>query len=213
VWRERKTMISKTGCFVILVLSLTAWGHELAPDPSEQKLSELLARIGIKRGNVVAEVTSGIGFRLEHFVDTVGSEGVVYALAFHQENVDKIREKAKQKRWNNIRPTLGSHVGEQVNLPVGEIEWIVVMDSYHHFRAAEVLPNLRKSLASNGKLAVVEVYSSRRHPTVPADKLRTHVKLDRDDVIAKVQNHGFVLERQFDSLSYQYVAVFRKATN
>ena len=176
----------------------------------QQKLSELLATVGVKPGDSVAEVTSGIGFRLQHFVEAVGPKGVVYGIAFHQENVDKIREKAGQNNWKNVRPTLGSHAGEEVNLPDGEMDWVVVLDSYHHFRAAEVLANLKKSLGPNGRMAIVEVYTSQEHPSVSMEKLRSHVRLDRDQVIAQVQEHGFVHEKQFDHLPYQYVAIFRK---
>ena len=146
---------------LVLPAGLT-WGvsaHELAPPLEQQKLSELLATVGVKTGDSVAEVTSGIGFRLQHFVEAVGPKGVVYGIAFHQENVDKIGEKATQNNWNNVRPTLGSHAGEKVNLPDGEIDWAVVLDSYHHFRAAEVLANLKKSLGPNGRMAIVEVYT------------------------------------------------------
>ncbi len=148
---------------LVLPAGLT-WGgsaHELAPPLEQQKLSELLATVGVKTGDSVAEVTSGIGFRLQHFVEAVGPKGVVYGIAFHQENVDKIGEKATQNNWNNVRPTLGSHAGEKVNLPDGEIDWAVVLDSYHHFRAAEVLANLKKSLGPNGRMAIVEVTAVR----------------------------------------------------
>src|SRR5262245_944363 len=126
--RERKMRMIKTyiGCCA-LMLSVTAWAHELAPDPAKQKLSDLLKKIGIKRGSIVAEVSSGVGFRLDHYLDAVGTDGIIFAVAFHQENVDKIREKALQNGWKNIRPTLGSHVGEQVNLPENKVEWVVVM--------------------------------------------------------------------------------------
>ena len=191
-------------------LTLGVSAHELAPPLEQQKLSELLATIGVKPGDSVAEVTSGIGFRLQHFVEAVGPKGVVYGIAFHQENVDKIREKATQNNWNNVRPTLGSHVGEEVNLPDGEMDWVVVLDSYHHFRPAKVLANLKKSLGPNGRMVIVKVYTSREHPTVSMEKLRPHVRLDRGQVIAQVQKHGFVLETHFDQLPYQYVATFRK---
>jgi hypothetical protein len=75
------------------------------------------------------------------------------------------------------------------------------------------LKSLRQSLKSDGRLVVVDFYRSRPHPTMSAERLNGHIRLDRDGFTKEIESAGFRLERYFDHLPHQYAIIFRKTAD
>jgi hypothetical protein len=46
---------------------------------------------------------------------------------------------------------------------------------------------------------------------MPDERLKSHIRLDRDGFANEIKQAGFVLDRQFDHLPHQYVLIFKKA--
>ena len=75
-----------------------------------------------------------------------------------------------------------------------------------------MLKGIRESLVSDGKLHIVDYY---KRPNAmgagSGDRALQHIRLDLDDVIKEVQEHGFKLVSKHDHIpDSQYVAVFQK---
>jgi ubiquinone/menaquinone biosynthesis C-methylase UbiE len=176
---------------------------------ASQKPRELIAAIGVSKGDAIADIGTGVGFMLPYLAEAVGPQGRVYAEDIFPDFLDKARHKVDKRGWKNVETVLG--VEKDVKLPSGRIDLAFILDAYHHFNyPAEELASIRKSLKPNGRLVVVDFYRSREHPHMSPERLREHVRLDRDGVAAEVQSAGFHLKRQFDHLRYQYVLIFAK---
>ena len=85
----------------------------------------------------------------------------------------------------------------------------LLLDTYHHLNyPAETPRHIRQALKIRGQLIIVKYYRSRKHPGASDEDLRTHIRLDRDEVVTEVSAHGFRLAKQFDHLPYEYVLMF-----
>jgi ubiquinone/menaquinone biosynthesis C-methylase UbiE len=180
------------------------------PDRVEdQKPRELLTALGISKGAVVADIGTGVGFMLPYLVETVGSQGRVYAEDIFPDFLSNAKYKVHSHGWKNVETVLGTE--KDVNLPAAAIDLALVLDVYHHFNyPAEVLASIQKSLKPEGRLVVVDFYRSRDHPRMSAERLQDHIRLDRDGFAAEIISAGFRLDRQFDHLPHQYVLIFAK---
>ncbi len=180
------------------------------PDREErQKPRELLRSLGIRAGDVVADVGTGTGFMLPYLVEIVGPSGFVYAEDIQHDFLALVKEKVRKKGWSNVKVALGSE--KDVMLPSGKIDWAFILDVYHHFNyPAEVLATVRNALKPEGRLAVVDFYRSREHPSMSPGWLRDHIRLDKEGFVEEIESAGFRLERSFDHLPHQYVLVFAR---
>jgi len=180
------------------------------PDREEnQKPRELLAVLGVSKGDAVADIGTGVGFMLPYLAEAVGLEGQVYAEDIFQDFLTHAQARIDKHGLKNVATVLG--IQKDVKLPPGTIDLALVLDVYHHFNyPAEVLASIRKSLKPGGRLVVVDFYRSREHPRMSAERLKDHIRLDRDEFAAEIQSAGFRLDRQFDHLPHQYVLVFAK---
>lgn len=181
-----------------------------SPDREErQKPRELIAAIGIKRGDAVADIGTGVGFMLPYFVEAVGPAGMVYAEDIQKDFLEKAQEKIKEGGWANVRTVLGTE--KDVKLPAGAIDLAFILDAYHHFSyPREILGTIRQALKPDGRLAVVDFYRDREHPRMSEERRKDHIRLDRDGFAAEIESAGFRLEKTFDHLPHQYVLIFTK---
>lgn len=177
-----------------------------------QKPRELIAEIGIRKGDVVADVGTGVGFMLPYFVEAVGPTGFIYAEDIQQDFLTKARERIDQAGWENVKTVLGGQTDPK--LPAGKLDLAFILDAYHHFEfPVDTLKNLRRSLKPDGRLVVVDFYRSRPHPTMSPERLKDHIRLDRDGFAKEIESAGFRLERTFDHLPHQYVLILRKTAD
>ena len=174
-----------------------------------QKPRELLQSLGIKEGDIVADIGTGTGFMLPYLVEAVGASGFVYAEDIQEDFLAKVKKKAAEKGWRNMKVVLGSE--KDVMLPAGKLDWAFILDVYHHFNyPVEALTSIREALKPAGRVAVIDFYRGREHPSMSPERLRSHIRLDKEGFVEEIESAGFRLERSFDHLPYQYVLVFER---
>lgn len=180
------------------------------PDREErQKPRKLIAALGIKNGDVIADVGTGVGFMIPYFLEAIGPQGKIYAEDIHQDFLDEVEQKKRENNWTNVETILGDQ--KDPKLPDGAVDLAFILDAYHHFNyPAETLKNIRRALKDDGRLVVADFYRSREHPRMSKQRLESHIRLDRDGFAREIASAGFKLERHFDHLPHQYVLVFSK---
>ena len=175
-----------------------------------QKPRELLASIGLKEGQIVADIGSGPGFMEPYFMEVIGPTGKLYAEDIQQDFLDQVEAKVKENGWKNVETVLGDQIDPK--LPKGEIDLAFILDAYHHFEyPRKTMAKVRESLAPGGRLAVIDFYRSRKHPTMSKERLMGHIREDRDGFATEIESAGFKLIRHFDHLPHQYVLIFEAA--
>jgi len=170
-----------------------------------QKPRELVAALGLARGNIVADLGAGTGYLSRRLAAAVGPEGTVLAVETEPNLVVHLRERAEREKTPNVVPVLAS--ATEPRLPVGLVDLILVVDTYHHvddrrtyFRA------LRRFLRPDGRVAIVD-WQKRELPVGPA---MDH-KLPREQVLDEMQASGFRLAAEHTMLPYQYFLIFAQA--
>lgn len=176
-----------------------------------QRPRELVESMNLRPGMKVADVGTGVGYMLPYLSHAVGASGEVFAEDIAQDFIDKARMRASTTGLKNVKFVLGTD--RDPNLPGGILDAVLVLDAYHHFDFPDsMLKGIRESLMSDGKLYIVDYYK-RPNAMGPdsGDRALQHIRLDQDDVIKEVQEHGFKLVSKHDHIpGSQYVAVFQK---
>jgi ubiquinone/menaquinone biosynthesis C-methylase UbiE len=177
-----------------------------------QRPRDIVEAMGLKPGQSVADVGTGVGFMLPYLSHAVGDTGTVYAQDIQNEFLDQARARANMLGVKNVKFVLGTD--KDPNLPASTLSGVLILDVYHHFDYPEaMLSHVRDSLLSDGKLTIVEYY--KRRGAMPngndPDRAIQHIRLDMDDLIREVEANGFrVLDKHELVPKSQYIAVFAK---
>ncbi len=176
-------------------------GGVLAPEnANEARLNRLqppdqvMDAIGIEPGMVGAEIGAGRGRYVVQLAVRVGESGKIYAEDIDAAALRHLDQRCERWGLSNVESVLGEVT--EPKLPPGELDFIFIISSYHHFEdPTTLLRNARAALKPDGMLAIGEWLRS----TAP------------EDVEAQVSAAGFRLERTetFLEANGMYIYVFR----
>src|SRR5215470_12095208 len=115
--------------------------RQLAPRRKKwQKPSAVVRALGLRRGQVIAEVGSGPGYFTPRLARAVGPSGHVYALDPEPAVLDVMRKRIKEAGVKNVTPVLSRD--DDPLLPQGRCELAVIINVYHHMHGgATFLPH------------------------------------------------------------------------
>jgi predicted methyltransferase len=181
-----------------------------APDRDQrQKPREIVEAMGLKTGDSVADIGTGVGFMLPYLSHAVGDTGQVYGEDIQTDFLDQARTKTQLQHLTNVKFVLGTD--RDPKLPADTLAAAVILDVYHHFDYPEaMLGHIHDSLLSDGKLVIVE-YFKRRGAMGGTDRALEHIRLDQDDLIKEVEANGFRVVSKRDLVpASQYIAIFQK---
>jgi predicted methyltransferase len=183
-----------------------AYWSKIFDDPQRdvwQKPAQLVAALGLHRGQTIADLGAGTGYFSRYLADAVGPDGTVFSVEIEPTLVTHLRARAEQEGTANVVPVLASI--DNPRLPDADIDLILIADSYHHLdHRAAYLPHLRRALRPGGRVVVVDWKAG----SLPEGPPPEH-KLARERVVAEMESAGFALVDQPELLPYHYVLVFQ----
>src|SRR4051812_27796563 len=97
-------------------------GAEEAPD-------QALGAIGLKRGDIVADIGAGVGYFSWRMAERVGQAGKVYANDIQPAMLNRLKENVAARKLTNVIPVLGTE--DDPKLPPGAIDVALLVDVYH----------------------------------------------------------------------------------
>ncbi len=179
--------------------------RQLAPRRAKwQKPAAVVRALGLRRGQVIAEVGSGPGYFTSRLARAVGPSGHVYALDPEPAVLDVMRKRIKQAGVRNVTPVLSRD--DDPLLPNGRCDLAVIINVYHHMHGgAAFLRRLVSRLPRGAR--VINVDWDETSEFGPPPKRRVpKARFLRD---ARKAGLKLVSERTF--LPHQYFLVLRRA--
>jgi ubiquinone/menaquinone biosynthesis C-methylase UbiE len=134
----------------------------------------------------------------------------VYAEDPQREFLAELEAKLQNQNLQNVQTVLGSYTDTRI--PDGVCDVAFVLDAYHHFEWPKpMLDAIAGDLKPGGRLVIVD-FHRRQNPWfdrwgIDANK---HLRLDRDGVIAELEDYGWKLVDSRNFLEQQYFLVFQR---
>lgn len=178
------------------------------PERAEyQKPDEVVARLKLKPGDVVADIGAGSGYFTRRFARAVGPEGRVFAVDIDPNMLQYIQQDAQVRGLHNIVPVLAAE--DDPGLATNSVDAIFICDTIHHIQGrADYYRHLMRSLRPGGRFVVVDFFK-RELPIGPPSA----IKIAQGDMVKEVTATGYfdLAEQDSELLPYQYLLVFQVA--
>ena len=180
-----------------------AWFYRAERVESE-KPEELLDLLGIKQGDVVADIGAGVGFFSLRAAERVGPTGQVLAVDVQPEMIEGLEMMMNRFGHENIVPILGNV--DDPKLPANSVDHVLIVIAYHEFsHPVEMMRHIRNAMKPDGQMLIVEY---------KAEDLSSRVaplhKMSEAEIMTEISALGFRRVRVIDIIPAQHVFVFKK---
>ena len=170
----------------------------------EERTDLLLAALALKPGMVVADIGAGTGYLSRRMAPAVMPGGKVWAVDVQPEMISLLQVDLKRRGLTRVEPRLGAE--DDVRLPAGSVDLVVMVDVYHELAFPyEVLASVMKSLKPGGRIAFVEYKAE--DPRVPIKLLH---KMSEAQIKREAGVFALDWERTVATLPWQHLVVFRR---
>ena len=189
--------------------------HQLHSDPKSyigaledpkrdayQKPQDVMVALGLRPGEVIADIGAGSGyftFRLAHHV---GHTGKIYAVDVSPNMILHINRRIRESKATNVVSILADP--DDPLLPDASVNRFFFSNSWHHIEnQTKYLSLMKKMLKPGGEIIIIDFHKKELAVGPPMA-----MKIARGDLIKQMESNGFRLTREHTSLPYQYFLVF-----
>jgi ubiquinone/menaquinone biosynthesis C-methylase UbiE len=179
--------------------------RQLAPGRARwQKPERVLRALGVRRGQVVADVGAGPGFWTVPLAQRVGPGGHVFALDPEPAALAALRRRVRRARLRNVTPVLNDDGSPM--LPAAVCDLALLVNVYHHFAdPAAFLAGLARCVKRGGRLVNID-WADRDAPYGPP----AHRRIPPAVFLRHARRVGLSLVAEHRFLPYQYFFVLRR---
>ena len=210
----------------VLLFSLASWAqdavkrdkhqmHRLHRDPKSyiealedpkrdayQKPREVMTALGLKSGEIIADIGAGSGYFTFRLAQPVGDKGRIYAVDVSPDMILHINRRVRELKATNVVSILADP--DDPLLLDASIDRFFFSDSWHHIEAQTKYLSLVKRMLKPGGEVVMIDFHKKDLPVGPP----LQMKIAREDVIRQMETNGFRLAKEHTFLPYQYFLVF-----
>lgn len=176
-----------------------------------QRPAEVFDAMAVKPGHRVADIGCGFGYFSFRLAARVGAEGKVYAVDIDPKAIEKVLERTKRERLDQVEPIIGE--SSDPHLPDG-LDAVLIVDSYHEFRDYDrMMQAVLHALKPGGRLVIIDGEGPSGRPRTEYHRLHT---IPADLVREEIVSNGFVFKESrpgFYDAEYgkkMYFLVFEK---
>jgi ubiquinone/menaquinone biosynthesis C-methylase UbiE len=157
-------------CFVsvfVLALGLADASAQLAQKPADEyiksmekpdrdlKVNEVIARLKLKPGDIVADIGSGSGSFSIPFAKAIAPDGILYAVDIDQQMLDYVAERAKKEGVTNLKTVLGEY--DDPKLPVKNVDVAFFHRVLHMIEHRQEYVNATaKYMKPDGRIVIID---------------------------------------------------------
>lgn len=170
------------------------------------EIDEVVRRIGLQPGDLVADMGAGTGIFSVSLARAVGRTGTVFAVEIDPGFLPMIEQKAVDGAVGNVQTVLGEF--EDPRLPRRDIDVAFFHDVLHHIEGRQAyLQTTARYMAPGSRIVVVDYHGE--HPRAPhrdQPELLITLRQVRDWMAAA----GYDLTQEFDLFEEKFFVVFTK---
>jgi ubiquinone/menaquinone biosynthesis C-methylase UbiE len=160
------------------------------------KIDEVLAKLSLKPGMVVADIGAGSGIFSRPLAKAVAPSGKVYAVDIQQDLLDYINKRDKEENIRNVQTVLGEF--NDPKLPARNVDLAFINDVLHHIQnRGAYLKALGTYMKPTGRIAIIEMDKS--DPNTP-HKNQPELLVAREDILKWMSDAGFKLVEEHPDL-------------
>ena len=161
-----------------------------------QKIDEVLSKLALKPGMVVADIGAGSGLFSRPLAKAIAPAGKVYAVDVQQDLLDYINKRDKEENIRNIQTVLGEF--NDPKLPARDVDLAFINDVLHHIQNRAVyLKALGGYIKANGRIAIIEM--NKNDPNTP-HKSQPELLVGREEIQQWMSDAGFKLVQEHPDL-------------
>ncbi len=177
------------------------------PDREQwQKPEQIMDRLGIADGSVVADLGAGGGWFTTRLARRVGPNGLVYAEDIQPQMIEAIGRRVQRESLLNVRTILGTV--KDPRLPRG-IDAVLIVDAYHEMEdPVMLLKNVERSLKPQGRIGVVDFNPGGGGPGPSPEE-----RVAPEAVVTAAAAAGLQLISQEAVPPFQFLLVFGKGSS
>jgi ubiquinone/menaquinone biosynthesis C-methylase UbiE len=169
-----------------------------------QRPAAVIDALGVRRGQVVAEIGSGPGYFTLRLARAVGPSGRVYAVDAEPAMLGVLRDRLRRAGLRNVTPVLG--LDADPLLPSNACHLAVIVNAYHHFRnGPAVLRRLARALTPGGRVVNID-WATRETPVGPPIEHR----ITPETFCRDARRAGFAVTAEHRLLPHQYFFVMER---
>jgi arsenite methyltransferase len=169
---------------------------------AEQKPDEVIAALGIKKNETLADIGAGSGYFSFRFAPKVGNGGRIYAVDINPDMIVYMNQRIRDMKLTNVVTVLS--LPSDPLLMDASVNRFFICNTYHHIEnRPSYIARMKKMLKPGGEIIVVD-YMKKALPVGPPPEM----KMAREDVIREMESNGFKLAKEHTFLPYQYFLIF-----
>lgn len=170
------------------------------------KIDEIIPRLNLKPGDIVADIGAGTGVFSRPLARAVGPQGKVLAVDIDQGLLAYINKRAAEEKIENIQTVLGKF--DDPNLPSRQVDVAFFHDVLHHIEKRDAyLKALASYLKPNGRIVVIEL--DKDDPDTP-HRDDPEMLISKEQVNEWMAAVGFHPVEEFDFLKGKWFVVYAR---
>jgi len=194
-------------------IGLTGASAQLQQRPAEEyiklmdrpdrdvKVSEVVARLKLKPGDIVADVGSGSGTFSIPMAKAIAPNGILYAVDIDQKMLDVVADRAKKEGVTNLRTVLGEY--DDPKLPVKNVDVAFFHRVLHMIEHRQAyLDSTAKYLKPDGSIVIIDKNRE--------DSPDSWMWLNQSDVDTWMAAIGFYPAEKFSVFDDRYFVVYQR---
>lgn len=191
VYVRNLTRVIVLACCVAGAMPLLAQTRDTDDGRREawQKVDQIFAAMGVRRGATVADVGAGDGFFTTRLSRAVGPDGRVFAVDVDEAALTRLRQRLEREGIRNVFVVKGTPTDPR--LPEHTLDAALIVNAYHEMAEhQQMLSALRSALKPDGKLAIVEPITDARRSRSRAEQTTAH-EIAPEFVLGDARSAGF----------------------
>jgi ubiquinone/menaquinone biosynthesis C-methylase UbiE len=185
-------------------------GHQGAdwlerPDrATEEQPQKMIAALGLKSTDVVADIGAGTGYISQLLARQV-PDGKVLAVDVQPEMIELLQQRIAKSKITNIQTQLGTE--QSPELPAESIDLAIMVDAYHEFSYPhEMMVGIVAALKPGGRVVLTEYRGED-----PKVFIKPHHKTTQKQIQYEMKDVGLKLLKNESVLPQQHLLFFGKS--